>query len=235
MVLFALTALVTPDDALAITLFTDASVFQAHTGAITIPIPRSAVAFPGTLCGAGDIGPTGIGPSVTMGFSSSSVTISGAGGNDLCIFDAGTVIRPFGNTVPDTMVANTIVGNGEDDFLLTFNDPIQAIGLRLLTNFLADETVTFRDADGHIIETVDIDPLTPTNARVFVGFASSVPFKTVLLDTDDGDSQNEGIEGIMAAAQIPSPVAVGQPATLVLLGAGLMSVGLRRQKATPAR
>src|SRR3990172_10577270 len=103
----------------AVAVYSDQAAFQAATGAAGVPIPNAATAFPGTTCGGGDIGPTGAGPSVTIAFGSNGVTVTGAGGAGLCIFDDGTIIKRA-NTNPNVMIANTIVGNGEDDFLLTF-------------------------------------------------------------------------------------------------------------------
>ena len=141
-------------------VFSDPALFERATRPIGLPIPNSATAFPGTSCGSGDIGPTGMGACVTIPFASNGLTITGATDNALFTFDTGTIIRPFGNTVPDRMLANTIVANGEDDFHLKFDQPVRALGLRLLTNYEATERVTFRDSNGDIVATVDVSSLT---------------------------------------------------------------------------
>ena len=77
---------------------TDAAKFDRQTAAAAAPIPDSQTAFPGTDCGAGDRGPTGSGVSVTIPFDTNSLTVTGAQGNSLCIFDGGTMIFPPTNT-----------------------------------------------------------------------------------------------------------------------------------------
>ena len=140
-------------------------------------------------------------------FGLNRVTITGAQGNGLCIFDGGTMILSVSggldNTQPNFMTANTIVGNGEDDFLLVFDNPVFAVGLTLLTNKTAREVVTFKDLLGNVIEVLNIDRFTPRNERVFLGFASQVPIKSILLDTTDGASQNEGFQAIKVGETAP--------------------------------
>jgi len=187
-----------------VTVFNDPIQFDLATGAIVVPIPDSQTAFPGTICGFGDIGPTGIGGQVDIGFNSNMVTITNVSGGELalCIFDNGTIITTP-NINPNVMIANTIVGNGEDDFLLVFANPVHAVGFRFLTNFLADEEVTLKDEAGNIISVEDIDALTPTNTRQFVGFQSNTPIKSVIIDTDDGDVENEGFDALKVAETFP--------------------------------
>ena len=185
----------------------DPARFDRLTGAAAIPIPDSQRAFPGTNCGSGDRGPTGSGPTVVIPFGVNRLTITGARGNGLCIFDGGTMIFSLSggldNTQPNFMTANTIVGNGDDDFLFVFDNPVYAIGLTLLTNNIARETVTFRDLVGNVIDVINIDRLTPRNDRVFVGFASLTPIKSILLDTADGATQNEGVQAIKVGETLP--------------------------------
>jgi hypothetical protein len=185
----------------------DPARFDRLTGAAAIPIPDSQRAFPGTNCGSGDRGPTGSGPTVVIPFGANRLTITGASGNGLCIFDGGTMILSVSggldNTQPNFMTANTIVGNGDDDFLFTFDYPVYAVGLTLLTNNLARETVTFRGLLGNVIDVINIDRLTPRNDRVFIGFASRVPIKSILLDTADGATQNEGFQSIKVGETLP--------------------------------
>ncbi len=179
---------------------TDAAKFDRQTAAVAVPIPDSQTAFPGTDCGIGDRGPTGTGPNVTIAFDSNSLTVEGNGGNNLCIFDGGTMICPLTNTQPNFMTANTFVGNGEDDFLITFSTPVHAVAFRLLTNDVADEVVTLLDEFDGIIAVVDIDRLTPRNTRVFIGFISrATPIKSLVIDTVNGAVQNTGFDQIKVA------------------------------------
>jgi len=185
----------------------DPARFDRLTGAAAIPIPDSQRAFPGTSCGSGDRGPTGSGLTVVIPFGLNRVTITGARGNGLCIFDGGTMIFSasggLDNTQPNFMTANTIVGNGDDDFLFTFDNPVYAVGLTLLTNNIARETITFKDLLGNVIDVINIDRFTPRNDRVFLGFASRTPIKSILLDTADGATQNEGFQAIKVGETLP--------------------------------
>lgn len=210
-----------------ITVFSDFTAFSAATGATDLAIPASQTAFPGSSCGTGDIGPTGIGGQVDIGFNSNMVAVTNVSGGQLalCIFDNGTIIKPFGNTIPDVMIANTIVGNGEDDFLLVFDTPVEAVGFRFLTNSVADELLTFRDSSGNVISVVDIDPFTPTNTRVFAGFHSVIPIKSLVIDTVGGAVQNEGFDALyVATTAAPIP----EPSTILLLGTGLAALAASR-------
>jgi hypothetical protein len=184
---------------------TDPARFDRRTGAVGIRIPDSQTAFPGTNCGGGDRGPTGVGASVQIPFGTNRVVITQAvaGSSSLCIFDGGTMIMTL-NTQPNFMTANTVVGNGEDDFLLVFDSPVQAVSLQLLTNRFATEKVTLKDAAGNVLAVVDIDRFTPRNDRVFIGFISSTPFKSLLLDTEDGDVENEGFDALKVAETLPA-------------------------------
>ena len=107
------------------------------------------------------------------------------------------------NTLPNFMIANTIVGNGEDDFLLVFDREVFAVGFTLLTNKAAHEIVTFMGLGGNVIDTINIDRFTPRNDRVFVGFMSRIPIKSILIDTAEGAVPNEGIEAIKIAETMP--------------------------------
>jgi hypothetical protein len=180
---------------------TDSVLFDRDTGAAAIPIPASQKAFPAVPCGFGDRGPTGKGPSVQIPFGTNRVVISQAvtGSSSLCIFDGGTMILSALNTLPNFMTANPIIGNGEDDFLLVFDSPVKAVSLQLLTNRFAKERVTFKDQADATIGVVDIDHLTPRNERVFVGFISKTPFKSMLIETEGGAVQNEGFDALKVA------------------------------------
>lgn len=208
-------------EASPITVFDDLTTFLSNTGAMTVAIPDSATAFPGTDCGEPD---TGAGLNLTMAFGTNSVTV----GSGLCTFDAGNTIVPYGNTIPDLMIANTIVINGEDDYVLGFLSPVHGVGFRFLTNNRADELLTFYDQFGGLISTVDIDALTPTNTRVFVGFSSTVPIGSMTIDTVNGAVQNEGFDQLYVATGPPVP----EPATLLLLGSGLGVLAARYRRRT---
>jgi hypothetical protein len=196
-------------------VFDDQTNFVNATGAIQIPIPSAAIAFPGAAvnsCGASEIGSTaesrlersttakieinfGDGNKITL---TQDLTLPGNNSVGLCVLD-DTHIRTLGNTNPNVMIANTIVGNGEDDYLITFDNPVQAVGFRLLTNSSAVETVVLKDATATVIPSGPVDGFTAPNTRQFVGFKSLTPVKSVLINTSGGAFQNEGIDEIKIA------------------------------------
>ena len=203
-----------------VTIFPNQTAFENSTAALNVPIPDAATAFPGGgTCG--DPG-TGIGGSFSIGFASNSVTISNPMTGALCIFNAGAVIN--NNTNPHLMIANTVVGNGEDDFSLKFDKPVSSIGLRLLTNDLAHEQVTFFGAGGNVIDVQNIDGLTQPNTRQFVSFRSTVPFQSILIDTAGGAVQNEGFDVLEVGTRVTNP----EPSTILLLGTGVIAFSASR-------
>jgi hypothetical protein len=128
-----------------------------------------------------------------MPYDAGQLTITQVEGGGLCLFDAGATI-PDNNTVPAFMIGNTIVAGGPDDFLMQFSSPVNSVGFDLLTNFLAQETVTLHDAVGNVIANLDLDALTLPNSRQFVGFSSPAPIGSLLVITQGGARQNEGID-----------------------------------------
>ena len=207
--------------------FTNETAFTAVFKPVEIAIPDSATAFPSEMCGQSM---TGSGLSVTMGFGANSVTVSAAPGNGLCIFDKGAVITPT-NTIPDTMIANTIVANGEDDFRLVFMEPISAIGFRLLTNNLAQEIASFYDANGLLVGNANIDKFTDPNVRQFIGVFSTKAFSSLVIDTNNGALQNEGFDRILIGTRVIG-TPVPEPSSLVFLVTGLILARQYRTRRT---
>jgi len=222
------TVLATSAHAAPVTLFTNQTAFETATNASTVPIPGSTY-FPSS-CGTPS-GQTGAGATITLPFGSNQMTITNATGSGLCIFDAGAVI-PDDNTVPALMIANTIVGNGEDDYAISFLEPINSIGFRLLTNRFAQETFTFTDATNNIIASLNVDAFTDPNTRQFVGFQSTIPIGSILLDTTGGAGQNEGFDLVEVGGQ---PAPVPEPGTITLVASGVAALVARRRRAGPAK
>lgn len=198
-----------------VSVFTNQQAFEAVTSASPLAIPNWAAVFTAP-CGP-PVGQIGQGPSITIPFGPNRVVVTDVlPGYNLCIYDAGATI-PGDNIIPAVMLANTIVGNGEDDYSLVFDQPIEAVGFRLLTNAVARETVIFRDATGAVIDFIDIDPFTTPHTRQFLGFASEIGIASVLIDTEYGAVQNEGID-LLEVGTRPVP----EPASLLMLGTGLV-------------
>ena len=172
-------------------VYTTQRSFEAKVDPVTVPIPTSDIAPPDPPCYM----------ELSMAFGSNVLNVQNLlYGNGLCIFNEGRILPP-GNTNPSEMIANTIVGGSEDDYLLTFTEPVNAVGLRLLTNYVANETVTLFDLQDEVIAVVKLDRLTEPNTRQFVGFVSKVPIAKVEIDTVGGAQQNEGIDLIQVGTR----------------------------------
>lgn len=67
--------------------------------------------------------------SVSISFASNALTVQRAGAvnGGLCIYDKGAVV-PASNTNPNVMIANSILGNGEDNYRIIFATPV-AVGV----------------------------------------------------------------------------------------------------------
>lgn len=79
-----------------------------------------------------------------------------------------------------------LVVHAEDDFLFDFSTPVNAIGLRLNTNHIAQERVVIKDENGNTLYSGSIGNYTLPRSHPFVGFRSSVPIRSFYLDTDGG-------------------------------------------------
>jgi hypothetical protein len=178
------------------TLYVNRPAFEAATGATSVPIPPSSTySNPFVYVDAGCTSSlTGIG----VPNAAPVVTATAPNASLICII--GPLWNaPLSNTNPKPL-SPTLVGNGEDDYLLTFNMAVDSVGLELLTNFTADHTITLTYSDGTTETFVDAVLQTGPNTFEFVGFASSKPIQSVFVDTVDGSVQNEGLSAILVAA-----------------------------------
>ena len=132
----------------------------------------------------------------TISLAGGDVTVTNPTGDWICFIDADWNAG-LANTNP-TPLTPTIVNNGEDDFVVafSFSTPVHAVGMGLLTNASAVETVTLHYLGGSTEVVADAMLGTLPNAFEFVGFRSNKPIVGVTLDTTGGASQNEGITGI---------------------------------------
>jgi len=191
------------------TVFTTQSAFESATGAtsLAIPEPASLPLQPFVFLDHGCIdNNTGIGvpaPAVPDGTEEVLVTAPNALGW-ICIVGAAWNAGP--TNINPQPVGPTIGGHGQDDYLLVFNPPVYAVGLELITNFSAVETVTVTYTDLSTDVFVDSLLQTEPNMFEFVGFAASASKKvqSIFVDSTNGHTQNEGIAAIKTAI---SPVA----------------------------
>ncbi|MEN8040990.1 MAG: hypothetical protein ABFR95_05750 [Actinomycetota bacterium] len=186
-----------------IDVFDTNAEFVAVTGATAIPwVADADTALPSKPFGA-LLDYSCDKPSITT--PGGHVTVTNPSGNWICYIgpDWGASLA---NTNPKPVVP-TIVNNGEDDYEVVFTlaNPAHAVGLDLLTNDKASETLTltFSDGDEYII--LDGDLGTDPNTHDFVGFRSLKPIVSVTLDTTDGWRQNEGIAGIWTSPYYTPP------------------------------
>lgn len=182
------------------TVYTDQTTFEAATGAVALAFPPDAstalpnhpYSFTDYSCGLEIDLPSGPSPIVNV----EAPNAANATYPNCLVFVIGPGWNaPAGNIVPQP-TSSTIVANGEDDLLLTFYVPVGAVGLKLLTNKLASEIVTLNYTDGSSESIGDGSLDTDINSWEFIGFTSTKPISSVLIDNAGGGTQNEGLYGI---------------------------------------
>lgn len=176
-------------------IYESEAAFVAATGATAVAFPADAdaaltgypwVAFTGYSCTKADIALAG-----------GNVNVDNKSGDWICFMDADWD-APAGNFDP-WPTSSTITSNGSDDFVvsMTFSDPQYAVAFELLTNSIANETVTlhFSDATSEVIADASLGT-TANTAGEFIGFRSNKPIVGVEIVTTGGAVQNEGMTGI---------------------------------------
>ena len=187
-------AVVSDADSGDIDVYQDLTVFEAATAATPIPwVTDADTALPNHPWSSLNDYSCAWGSLTTPG---GAATVTNPATNWICYIGAGWNAG-LGNTDPQPE-APTIVNNGTDNYevAILLATPAHAVGLGLLTNNMADDTVTLEFADGTTLEIIDADLGTLSNEFEFVGFRSEKPIVKVTLVTTGGQSQNEGITGI---------------------------------------
>lgn len=114
----------------------------------------------------------------------------------------------------------TIVANGIDDYFLHFDPTLHAVGIELLTNATAMESIklTFSDNTEAVYPTASLGTL--PNQFEFVGFKSIKAIRDVTVLTQGGEVQNEGITAIESAScyLVPIDVKPGSDPNSINLG-----------------
>lgn len=193
----------TPVRAAEVTLFHNPARFAAATAAHWLAGPPSAdTAFPDKPFGTDllDYSCTAAVPGVDLPFGSATPTANvqaPAADQWLCYLGPGWN-GGLANIDP-TPCAPTLVANGEDDYVIAFTPPVYAVGVTLLTNDMANETITLTFADASTQVFSDADLETDPNTFRFVGFKSIEAITQVSIDTTGGDAQNEGLVAIRSA------------------------------------
>ncbi len=189
-----------------VTLFTDQSAFIAATGAGPVLFPSwdqialDSLSFARITSSNGILippSPIGIINTVEVSAPNSPPTsLKGMGGWTLA-YDVPPLT--FASPTSPPITPGILVASGEDDYLLTFDTPVFAVGLGLVTNALAKETVTLRNEAEEILFQDTLDSLTEPNSVVFLGFVSAVPIKSLFLNTEGGKTQDEALFLILTA------------------------------------
>lgn len=188
-----------PASAQEASVFVERKPFQFATQARVLGFPEdAATALPEQPFGPDfiDYSCTGAEPGIDLPFAASTPTanVASPDANFLCF------LGPEWNgglaNIDPTPGSPTIVADGEDDYELSFDPPVHAVGLGLLTNADADEevTVTFEDGSTQVFGDDELE--TEANAFEFVGFKSITPISGVSVDTLGGVVQNEGLTGV---------------------------------------
>ena len=184
-----------------VTVVQDRAAFDAATHAQAVPFPADAdTALPSRPFSIlGLVGHSCTSPTTGVDLGPVTVT-SPTSGNWLCFID-GDWNAGLANVDP-TPSSPTIIAEGEDDLVITLDQPASAVGLALLTNRFSNETVTLTFVDGTTAVFADAALGTAPNALEFVGFRSPVGITRVAIDTTGGGSQNAGLTGISLGREV---------------------------------
>lgn len=172
---------------------TDSAAFEAATAAEPVDwATDAATALADTPFGDNlvDYSCT-TGPVTTPG---GDATLANTGGDVVCYL--GSEWAAGTSNVDPTPERPTLVKRGEDDFHIEPAIPAHAVGVRLLTNGAANETVTLTFADDTTAVFADTALDTEPNGFHFIGFVSERPITKISIDTEPFGEQNEGIDGI---------------------------------------
>ncbi len=126
----------------------------------------------------------------------------------------------FGPGVTQPTTTSILVANGDEDFLATFATPFTAVGFDVYLNGLGPATVSVMNG-ATILDTFTFPDA--ADDKEFLGFISAVPITGFRWTSTLGGRLNTGIDNIEAAS-------VPEPATLLLVGSGLVAAVRRRRR-----
>jgi hypothetical protein len=154
-------------------------------------------------------------------FVSNGVTYTGlAGSPSPNVWVASPGYTNFGAGVPQPTTTSILVANGDEDFRMDFSTKPLAVGFDIYYNGLGPVTTTVKVGAFTFFY---IDPGVRNDVG-FIGVVSSDPITSAEFKSTFGGRLNTGIDNIVISTAVP------EPATLVLVGGGLVALGARRRK-----
>jgi hypothetical protein len=130
----------------------------------------------------------------------------------------------FGAGVNPT-TTSILTSSGDEDFIGVFSAPALAVGFDVYLNGLGPASATFFSGD-----TVLGSVLFPGgDNQQFAGILSDIPVTSFRWTSTNGAQLNTGIDDVVLGG--PAVQAVPEPATMLLVGSGLVAVARRRRRA----
>ena len=153
-------------------------------------------------------------------FSSNGVTYTGLAGDPTpnVYLVAGALESGAGGST-------ILAANGQEDFRLDFGTGVSAVGLDTYTNGLGAITITLVDVNNDSFVFSHDHAITEAG---FFGVVSTVDIASLRWTASQGHLINTGIDNVRIGTAGAADVA--EPATLALLGLGLLGVGARRRQ-----
>lgn len=155
-------------------------------------------------------------------FTSNGVTYTGLAGSPFPnVWVASPGYTNFGAGVPQPTTTSILVANGDEDFTMDFSMKPLAVGYDVYFNGLGLVTTRIHTTGGLGLILGDNRGL---NDVGFYGFVSTDPITSIEFKSTSGGRLNTGVDNIVISSAVP------EPATLALLGGGLVALGARRRR-----
>lgn len=137
----------------------------------------------------------------------------------------------FKNFGVDTTISNILTGNGLEDFTVTFGTPSYVFGFDTYLNKYGPAKITISLKDSEV--TYETQQSHDPTEVGFWGVVSDELISSIRWTTEGGNRINTGIDNIRSGVftgNQDQPVPTPEPATLALLGTGLIGMVLYGRK-----